>query len=80
MLNSNCSGLHDPEDKGVTILPNAGNYLSVNSNIQLQVIYLLYYAVTTQHIKQLHYYNWLHSTTCFGHYPAIIRPTSNSVN
>ena len=80
MLNSNCSGLHDPEGKGATILPNAGNYLSVNSKIQLQVIYLLYYAVVIQHIKQLHYYHWLHSATRFGCYPVIIRPTSNSVN
>ena len=89
--------------------------------------YLLYYAVVTQHIKQLHYYNRLirlhisavtrpssgqqgivlikvhslafiilcrryttyktvallqpvNSATCFGRYPAIIRPTRNSVN
>jgi len=35
--------------------------------------YLLYYAIVTQHIKQLFYYNWLHSATCFGRYLAIIR-------
>jgi len=40
---------------------------------------LLYYAVVTQRIKQLRYYNWLHSATCFGRYPAIILPTRNSV-
>jgi len=34
--------------------------------------HLLYYAVVTQHIKQLYYYNWLHSTTCFG----VTRPSS----
>ena len=42
--------------------------------------HLLNYAVVTQHIKQLHYYNWLHSATCFGLCPAIIRLTRNIVN
>ena len=46
---------------------------------KLSLSYFLYYAVVTQHIKQLQYYNWLHSATCFGRYPAIIRPTKNSV-
>ena len=41
---------------------------------------LLHYAVVTQHIKELYYYNWLHSATCFGRYPAIIMPKRNSVN
>jgi len=34
--------------------------------------YLLYYAVVTQDIKQLYYYNWLHSATC----SAVTRPSS----
>jgi len=58
---------HDPEFLEVALLNVLDHYL-------------LYYAVVTQHIKQLHYYNWLHSATCFGRYPAIIRPTRNSVN
>jgi hypothetical protein len=43
MLNGNCLGLRGPEGKGVLILQNAGNYLSVNSNLQLQVIYFKFY-------------------------------------
>jgi len=27
--------------------------------------------------NQLYYYSWLHLATCFGRYPAIIRPTRN---
>jgi len=30
--------------------------------------------------KQFHYYDWLYSAKCFDRYPAIIRPTRNSVN
>ena len=30
-------------------------------------------------LNQLRYYNWLHLATCFGRYPAIIRPTRNIV-
>ena len=44
-----------------------------------QFDYLLYYAFVTQHIKQLRYYNWLRSATCFGRYLAMIRPTRNTV-
>jgi len=43
-------------------------------------MYLLYYTVVTRHLKQLRYYNWLHSAACFGRYLAIIRPIRNSVN
>jgi len=40
-----------------------------------KLFYLLNYAIVIQHIKQLHYYNWLYSATCFGCYLAIMRPT-----
>ena len=47
---------------------------------QLMHISLFISLFVTQHIKQLYYYNWLHSATCFRRYPAIIRSTMNSVN
>ena len=36
-------------------------------------------SVVTQHIKSVACHNWLHLATCFGRYPAIVRPTRNSV-
>jgi len=62
MLNGNCSGLHDPEGKGATILQNAGNYLLVNSNFQLQVIYFKFYKLNiliqiTLKVRMNCYYN-----------------------
>jgi len=51
MLNGNCSGLHDPEGKDATILQNAGNYLSVNSKLQMQVIYFKFYELNI--LKQI---------------------------
>ena len=41
---------------------------------------LLHYAVVIQHTKPVSLNKWLYSATCFGNYPAIIRPIRNSVD